>query len=163
MVYERKCEDCCVYGMIVFLIIYYLVYIVYGVVSLTIDFNIWHKCYEECKNKLWLYCLFSFLLGFDKVYIRKKIVLEYGLYILSMVLIIEIMLFSWGIMELFNNTLCLEEKCLDIFKTNLWAFAHLCFVMQIIFIFLYSLLFFYKCSNSPQEFKEVELTDIDMV
>ena len=47
---------------------------------------------------------------FDLVYIRKKIVIDYGLLVISMILIIEIMLFSWGILELFTNTTCLGDQ-----------------------------------------------------
>ena len=160
---SRECENNCIIGLILFLIIYYCVYVVYGLVVLTIDYDIWHVCYLECKNKVWIYCLFSFLLGFDKVYIRKQVVLEYGLGILSMIIIVEILLFSWGIIELFTKTQCLEDKCEDIFRTHLWAFAHLCFVMQIVFIMLYSGLFIHKYLNRPLKFREVELTNMDMV
>ena len=51
--------------------------------SLIVDYSIWHDCHKECDTKIWIYCLLSILLGFDKIYIRKKIVLEYGLLILS--------------------------------------------------------------------------------
>ena len=160
---SRECEDKCVFGLIIFLIFYYSVYVVYGLVALISDFDIWHECYLECTNKLWIYCLFSFLLGFDKVYIRKRVVLDYGLFILSMILLVEIMLFTWGIIVLFTKTECLEDNCEDIFRTHLWAFGHLCFVMQIIFMMIYSGLFIHKVLHPQQQFKEVELTAIDML
>ena len=102
--HSQRCEDSCVYGLVIFLIIYYITYVIYGTYALINDFNVWHDCYLKCDNKMWIYCLLSILLGFDKIYIRKKIVLQYGLLILSMVLIVEILLFVWGIAELFNKT-----------------------------------------------------------
>lgn len=161
--HSQRCEDSCVYGLVIFLIIYYITYVIYGTYALISDFNVWHDCYLKCDNKMWLYCLLSILLGFDKIYIRKKIVLQYGLLILSMVLIVEILLFVWGITELFNKTQCLEEKCLDIYTTHLWAFAHLCFVLQIIFIILYCSLLIHKVSMPKQRYREVEIVSFNML
>lgn len=160
---SQECEDKCVCGLVIFLLFYYCAYLIYGLVSLIGDFNLWHDCYLECKNKLWIYCLMSFLMGFDKVYIRKKIVIEYGLVILSMILVIEMMLFSWGIIELFTKTICLENSCEDIFRSNLWAFAHLCFIMQLVFMMIYSGLIVSKWMHPSQRFIASELTAIDML
>ena len=161
--HSQRCEDNCVCGLVIFLIIYYIAYVIYGTYSLIVDYSIWHDCYKECNTKIWIYCLLSILLGFDKIYIRKKIVVEYGLLILCMVLIVEVLLFVWGITELFNKTQCIENKCLDIYRTHLWAFAHLCFVLQIIFVMLYSLLMFYKVSGSKLRYREVEIVSFDML
>ena len=160
---SQQCEDNCVCCLVIFLIIYYCAYLVYGVVSLIGDFNLWHDCYLECKNKIWIYCLISFLMGFDKVYIRKKIVIDYGLLVISMILIIEIMLFSWGILELFTNTTCLEISCEDIFRSNIWAFAHLCFIMQLVFMMIYIGLIISKLMNPSYRFIEADLDAIDML
>lgn len=160
---SQKCEDTCVCGLFIFLIFYYISYVVYGGYALISDYNLWHNCYLKCDNKIWIYCFLSIMLGFDKIYLRKKLVLNQGLLILVLVIIVEILLFIWGIVELFTKTLCLEDNCIDIFRSHLWAFSHLCFVLQIIFIILYSLLLYYKINQPSQRFREVELVSFDLL
>ena len=160
---SHRCEDNCVFGLFIFLIIYYISYVIYGTYALIVDFNVWHDCYLKCDNKMWIYCLLSILLGFDKIYIRKKIVLQYGLLILAMVFMVELLLFIWGITELFNKTQCLENRCLDIYSTHLWGFSHLCFVLQIIFIILYASLLIHTISSPNRVFRDSDYVSFDVL
>jgi len=121
---------CSFFCMLLVLIAVSITYIVYGIMYLIQDYDIAHEC---TNSSLWAYVLTSViisLLRFCGKNNKENKNIESNICIIICLGLIELAFSIWGGVELF------QKSCNNLYETNLWTFALITFILQIIAAFI---------------------------
>ena len=137
-------EECCVIttGIItMFLLIAgSLSYIVFGIIYLIEDHDIWKDCKQD--SALWPYALVSLIFFFNKTNLTN---LDFGessddgrgLLKILVSYLFELCLAVWGAVELFKKS----DRCPNMVNSNLWKFSLATFILQTLYSLTILILF----------------------
>ena len=135
---KNSCKDDCVdslslafIGLIIFT---FASYIIYGI-AVSIEYE---DLVKECKNvsDLGPYVVISLIIIFTKclsvcVFTDREITI----YIVPFLILIEIGFIVWGLIEIFHRA----KNCEGLMYSDLWIYAIVCNVLQIIYLIIISL------------------------
>ena len=128
---QKDCSDSlglCLVGLITFL---FGSYIIYGIV-ISLEYE---DLVEECKDEsdLGPYIVISLIVIFTKclsicVFTEK----DTTVYVAPFLIIIEIALITWGLIEIFDRA----KKCEGLMYSDLWIYAIICNVLQMTYLIM---------------------------
>jgi len=118
-------------------------YIVYGIIFLVQDYNLWSNCNDSA---LWQYVLVAIILMFNKSNFKETTTDEKTVLIICAI-VIELGLAIWGAIELFDKC----DNCPELRNSNLWKFGLATFIIQISLVGIVILIFsIFSCINHFQ-------------
>ena len=115
-------------SLLLSLVVCFISYIIFGIIYLIKDYDVNNNC---SSSYLWYYVLISLIITpFSKYNINYFYENKSYLFMIVFIASIDLILASWGSVELFNNS------CNNLNKLNLWKFGIISFVLQILSILI---------------------------
>ena len=127
-------------------------YIVFGILFLVQDYNIWNDC---GGSALWPYVLVSIILSLNRGNMKDLDNTE-KIAVMICAILIEFCMSIWGGIELFDKS----DGCSELTNSNLWKFGLVTFIFQILVVSIVLLIVLIlpivNYYNKPRKSEELE-------